>query len=67
MMSFKILAPLAAAAAVAGAMVFAPIAAADPDPLLPYGTNPQPETSIGLHVDNQDETNTTNGYVDLPF
>jgi hypothetical protein len=66
-MSIKFVAPLAAAAAIAGAMAFAPIAAADTNPLLPYGTNPQPGTSIGLHIDNHDETNTTNGYVDLPF
>ncbi|BBY27096.1 hypothetical protein [Mycolicibacterium sediminis] len=67
MMSVKILAPLAAAAALAGAVAFAPIAGASPDPLLPYGPDPQVPTSIGIHVDNQDETNTTNGHVDLPF
>jgi hypothetical protein len=58
-------APWLAAAAMGAAIAHAPIANADPDPRVPYGTNPT--SPPGYHVDNQDETNTTNGFVDVPF
>jgi len=59
--------PWLAFAAIGGAIAFAPIANADSSPLLPYGTNPQPSVPIGQHWSDQDELNTTNGDVDLPF
>lgn len=49
------------------AIALAPVAAADSDPLVPYGTNPQVPYSIGLHSSNHDELDTTNGRLDLPF
>jgi hypothetical protein len=49
------------------AITLAPTAGADSNPLLPYGTHPQVPTSVGLHVSNDDEIDTTNGQVDLPF
>lgn len=66
-MSRRTLVASVTAALVAGAVALAPIAGADPDPLLPYGPDPQVPSSIGSHVDNHDEVNTTNGHVDLPF
>jgi hypothetical protein len=59
--------PGLALAAVGAAIVLAPIAGADTDPLVPYGTYPQVQTSIGLQTSNHDETDTTAGLVDLPF
>lgn len=49
------------------AIALAPVAAADTDPLVPYGTNPQVPYVIGLHGSNHDELDTTNGRLDLPF
>ena len=66
-MPTKVVAPPVAAAAILGAVALAPIAGADTDPLVPYGTNPHVPSSIGLHVSNHDEANTTNGQVDVPF
>ena len=63
----KIIASGIAAAAIVGTVVLAPIAGADTDPLVPFGTNPQVPTSIGFHESNHDEANTTNGQIDLPF
>lgn len=56
------------AVAMAGAaIVLAPIAGADSNPLVPFGTNPHVGPSVGLHTDGQDEVNTSNGILDLPF
>jgi hypothetical protein len=63
----KYIAPCLAAAAIGGAIAHAPIANADPNPRVPYGTNPTNTSVFGYHVDNQDEANTTNGFVDVPF
>lgn len=49
------------------AIALAPVAAADTDPLVPYGTNPTAPYLVGLHTSNHDELDTTNGQVDLPF
>jgi hypothetical protein len=49
------------------AIVLAPIAGADTDPLVPYGTNPQVSVPVGSHTSDQDEADTSNGRVDLPF
>lgn len=65
--SAKFIAPFAAAAAIGGALLLAPVASADTDPLVPFGTDPHVPSSIGYHVSNHDEANTTNGQVDLPF
>ncbi|WP_234811653.1 hypothetical protein [Mycolicibacterium canariasense] len=56
---------LAAGAGIAIAL--APVAAADPNPVLPYGTNPQVPSLVGPHTANHDELDTTNGRLDLPF
>jgi hypothetical protein len=73
----KYVASLLAAASIAGAIAFAPIAGAatEPvpvsttgaDPLVPYGTDPQVPYRLGYIDSNHDEANTTNGEVDLPF
>ena len=54
-------------AAIVGSIVLAPIANADTDPLVPYGTNPHSPYVLGYHESNHDEANTTNGFLDLPF
>jgi hypothetical protein len=61
------IAPGLAAAAIGGAIALAPIASADTDPLVPYGTNPQVPYVLGFHESNHDEADTTNGQLDLPF
>jgi hypothetical protein len=63
----KRLAPWLAAAAIGGAIVMAPIASADTNPAVPYGTDPQSPYVLGYHVSNFDEAYTTNGQVDVPF
>ena len=55
------------AAAVGAAIFLAPVASADTDPLVPYGTNPHSPYVLGYHVSNHDESYTTNGQVDTPF
>jgi hypothetical protein len=60
-------APWLAAAAIGGAIALAPIASADTNPLVPYGTDPHSPYVLGYHVSNHDEANTTNGQVDTPF
>ncbi|MGH3637679.1 MAG: hypothetical protein ACRDUX_01480 [Mycobacterium sp.] len=59
--------PGLALAAVGAAIALGPIAGADTSPLVPFGTNPQVKTPVGLHTSNHDETDTTTGLVDLPF
>jgi hypothetical protein len=49
------------------AIALAPIAGADTNPLVPYGTSPQVKTPVGQQTSNHDEVDTTNGIVDLPF
>jgi hypothetical protein len=67
--SIKFIAPALGAAAIGAAMVLAPIASADTNPLLPYGTNPQApdlgyyESNSGIHSAGD----TTLGSLDLPF
>jgi hypothetical protein len=67
--SIKFIAPALGAAAIGAAMVLAPIASADTNPLLPYGTNPQApdlgyyESNSGVHSAGD----TTLGSLDLPF
>jgi len=56
-----------ALAAIGGAIALAPIASADTDPLVPYGTDPHAPYILGFHESNHDEANTTNGQVDVPF
>ena len=60
------LAPWLAAAAIGCAIALAPIANADTDPLVPYGTDPH-VPSLGFQESNHDNANTTNGFVDIPF
>jgi hypothetical protein len=63
-------------ASIGAAIVLAPIASADTDPQVPYGPDPyipygpplpQSPDVFGQHPSNHDETDTTNGSVDLPF
>ncbi|MDT5018111.1 MAG: hypothetical protein QOD39_4271 [Mycobacterium sp.] len=63
----KFIAPWLAAAAIGGAIVLAPIASADTNPLVPFGTDPHSPYVFGYHVSNHDESNTTNGQLDVPF
>jgi hypothetical protein len=63
----KYIAPWLAAAAIGGAIALAPIASANTDPVVPYGTNPTSPYVLGYHVSNQGEAYTTNGFVDVPF
>jgi len=65
-----------ATASIGAAIVLAPIASADTDPQVPYGPDPyipygpqlpQSPDVFGQHPSNHDETDTTNGSVDLPF
>ena len=63
----KVLAPWLAAAGIGAAIVLAPIASANTDPLVPFGTDPHTPYVTGYHVSNHDEANTTNGQLDTPF
>jgi hypothetical protein len=82
MKAIKYVAPWLAAAAIGTAVALAPIAgaatppapapaattaAAGTDPLVPFGTDPQSPDVFGYHVSDHDESNTTNGQVDVPF
>jgi len=78
----KYIAPWLAAAAIGGAVAFAPIAGAatstpqsgpaavgtaGTDPIVPFGTDPHSPYVLGYHVSDHDEADTTNGQVDVPF
>ena len=65
--TIKYVAPWLAAAAIGGAIALAPIASADTNPAVPYGTDPHSPYVLGYHVSNHDESFTTNGFVDTPF
>ena len=79
MKAIKYVAPWLAAAAIGGAVALAPIAsAATPapatttgtagtDPLVPFGTDPHSPYVFGYHTSDHDESNTTNGQLDVPF
>jgi hypothetical protein len=60
-------APWLVVAAIAGAVVSAPIANTDTSPHVPYGTHSTSPFVSGYHVDDQDDSNTSNGFVDVPF
>jgi len=59
--------PWLAAAAIGGAIALAPIAYANISPVATYDADSSSPSSPGYHVDNQDDVNTTNGFVDTPF
>jgi hypothetical protein len=59
--------PWLAAAAIGGAIALAPIAYANINPLATYDADPMSPSSPSYHVDNQDDANTTNGFLDTPF
>ena len=65
--TIKYITPWLAAAAIGGAIALAPIASANTDPAVPYGTNPTSPYVLGYHVSNFDDAYTTNGQVDVPF
>ncbi len=58
--SIKYVAPWLAAAAMGAAIALAPIASADTDPAVPYGTNPTSPAIFGYHTWIGDD-------VDVPF
>jgi hypothetical protein len=65
----KDIAPWLGAAAIGAAIVLAPIASADTNPLLPYGTSPQ-APNLGYYESNSGSHSagdTTLGSLDLPF
>lgn len=67
--TIKYIAPGLGAAAIGAAIVLAPIASADTNPLLPYGTNPQ-APNLGYYESNSGShsaDDTTLGSLDLPF
>jgi hypothetical protein len=67
--SIKFIAPALGAAAVGAAMLLAPIASADTNPLVPYGTDPQ-VPNLGYYESNSginSAGDTTLGSLDLPF
>ncbi|WP_133762603.1 hypothetical protein ACNO8X_20405 [Mycobacterium sp. PDNC021] len=63
----KFIAPGLAAAGIAGALLLAPIASADTNPLVPNGTDPHSSYVLGEHFSNHDEANQTAGSLDTPF
>ena len=63
----KFIAPAMAAAGIAGALLLAPIASADTDPLIPNGTDPHSSYVLGEHFSNHDEANQSAGYLDTSF
>jgi hypothetical protein len=65
--SIKFIAPALGAAAIGATFLLAPIASADTDPLVPYGTDPHSSSVLGYHVSNHDESSTTNGQLDTAF
>jgi hypothetical protein len=66
MKTIKYFVPWLAAATIDGAIAVAPIANADTDPAVPYGTNPTSPAIFGYHTSN-DVANPTNSEVDVPF
>ncbi|MCX8563029.1 hypothetical protein OS122_19215 [Mycolicibacterium mucogenicum] len=56
-----------AAALIGGTLICAPIANADTDPFVPYGTDPAVPTASCHRVSNHDEVDTTSGFVDQAF
>jgi hypothetical protein len=65
--SIKFIAPALGAAAIGATLLLAPVASADTDPLVPYGTDPHNSYVLGYHVSNHDESSTTNGQLDTAF
>jgi hypothetical protein len=61
--TMAMLAPVAAAVAIA----LAPVGGVGVDPGTAYGTNPTTSTVPTYHVDNQDEVDTSGGFVDQAF
>ena len=66
-MTAKYIVPALAAAGIGAAVLLAPIASANTDPLVPFGTDPHSPYVTGYHVSDHDETYTTNGQLDNPF
>ena len=61
------LVPTLAVAAIGLAIVLAPVASASANPDTPCGTNPTTPPAPTYHVDDQDEQDTSGGFVDRPF
>jgi hypothetical protein len=43
------------------------VGSAGTDPVVPFGTDPHSPYVLGYHTSDHDESNTTNGQVDVPF
>jgi hypothetical protein len=43
------------------------VGTAGTDPLVPYGTDPHSPYVLGYHTSDHDESDTTNGQLDVPF
>jgi hypothetical protein len=65
--TIRYIAPWLGVAAIGAAIALAPVASANTDPLVPYGTNPHVPYVLGFHESNHDEADTTAGQLDLPF
>ncbi|MFG1931019.1 hypothetical protein ACGFK1_10225 [Mycobacterium sp. NPDC048908] len=81
--TLKYLAPWMVVAAIGGAVGLAPVASAatvpaphssqsavgtaGTDPIVPFGTDPRSPYVLGYHTSDHDESNTTNGQIDVPF
>ena len=63
----KFIAPGLAVAGIAGALLLAPIASADTDPLVPNGTDPHTSHVLGEHFSTHDEANQSAGFRDTSF
>jgi hypothetical protein len=66
-MFLKKKATMAMLAPVAVAIALAPVGGVGVDPGTAYGTNPTTSTVPTYHVDNQDEVDTSGGFVDQAF
>lgn len=56
-----------AVAAIGVAIMLGPTAGANTDPGVPYGATPTTSTASTYHIDDQDEVDTSGGFVDRPF
>ncbi|WP_101952513.1 hypothetical protein [Mycobacterium sp. 3519A] len=62
------LAPVASAATVAiPHTAQSTVSTAGTDPIVPFGTDPHSPYVLGYHTSDHDESNTTNGQIDVPF
>lgn len=63
----KYIASALAVGAIGAAVIVAPVASADTNPLVPYGPNPHTPYVLGQHVSNHDEADQSAGSLDSAF